>query len=122
MDTTLILGAGDLEGQELQALTRELAANLNRETDARAILPEGAGPLGARGDAALIGQIVLTVMSTGTAAALLGVLKAFFERRPSLRVAIRRPDGSELEITASGLERQRLDQTVVMAREFLQGA
>ena len=63
MDAALKLTSIDLDAEDLQDLSRDLANTLNRETELEATLPEESGEPGTRGDAITLGQIILTALS-----------------------------------------------------------
>ncbi|MCI5178096.1 MAG: hypothetical protein D3911_01985 [Candidatus Electrothrix sp. AW3_4] len=93
----------------MQELTFELKNSLNRETDLTAQLPEEAGGLGTKGDAVTIGQIILA--GGGAIAALMPVLKAYVERKPTLRIKIENADGSKMTLVAEHFNPGQIEQT-----------
>jgi hypothetical protein len=121
MDVTLKLSAADLDAEDLQDLTLELAKTLDRETDLHANLPEEHGGPGTKGDAITLGQIILTALSSGTVVALFGVLKSYFERKPSLAMELQRADGRNFKVAAEHLDKNQVNQTIKLANEFLEG-
>ena len=104
----------------LQALTLEMMRTLNSETDSRAGLAQANAGQGTRGDGVAIGQIILTALTSGTVVALFGVLKAYFERKPSLEIDLKRSDGTAFTVKASQLGKDTVDETMALAREFLE--
>jgi hypothetical protein len=120
MDAILKLTAADLDAEDLQDLTRDLVKTLNSETDLHATLPEERGGPGTKGDAITLGQIILTALSSGTIVALFGVLKSYFERKPSLELLVEGPDGRKFEVKAEQLSRNQVDQTIKMANDFIE--
>jgi hypothetical protein len=122
VDAILKIISSDLAAEDLQALTRELSQNLNRETEVNADLPEEAGGPGTRGGAVeLVGQILLTALSSGTVAALFNILKSYLERKPSLEMEFQRSDGQKLRVRAEDLDKGQIQQTMKLANEFLRG-
>jgi hypothetical protein len=110
MDATLSLHG--LPDDKLAELGSKLLQRINRETDLTARLPEERGGVGAKGDAVTIGQIVLMALSSGTVVALLQVLKAYLERKPTLRFEIEAADGRKLKIEAEHLSLEQIAQTL----------
>jgi hypothetical protein len=104
----------------LQKFTLEMMRTINAETDTEATLQQGLAGKGTRGDAVTIGQIILTALTSGAVVALFGVLKSYFERKPSLEIDFKRPDGVDFKITASQLGRDQIDQTLALARDFFE--
>ncbi len=120
MEQNLIVTSERLAPDEVQALTRELVASINRHTDTDAALPEGEAAAGERGDPVTLGAIALSVITSGTAVALFQVIKAYFERDESLEMAFERPDGRKLTIKAENMSAERIDETVAMAKTFFE--
>jgi hypothetical protein len=112
--------AAQMPDEALQQFTLEMMRTINAETDAQAALPPAPAGQGTRGDAVTIGQIVLTALTSGTVVALFGVLKAYFERKPSLEIGFKRPGGVDFKITASQLGKDQIDQTIALARNFFE--
>ncbi|MCI5181938.1 MAG: hypothetical protein D3921_05380 [Candidatus Electrothrix sp. AW1] len=112
MNALLRLHDNQMSDEGMQELTFELKNSLNRETDLTAQLPEETGGLGTKGDAVTIGQIILAAVGGGGAiAALMPVLKAYVERKPTLRIEIERPDGSKMTLEAEHLRPGQIEQT-----------
>ena len=107
-----------LEPTELQALTRELASSINRNTEVHAELPDGEAGPGDRGDPVTLGAIVLGFISSGAAVALFEVMKAYLERDKSLTMVFERSDGNKLMIEAENLSANRIDKSVALAEAF----
>ena len=114
------LRAEEMQKETLQQFTLEMMRTINAETDTSAALLQGPAGKGTRGDAVTIGQIVLTALTSGSVVALFGVLKAYFERKPSLEIDFKRPDGVNFKITASQLGRDQIDRSLALARDFFE--
>ncbi len=122
MDATLKIISSDLAAEDLQVLTRELSQALNKETEVSATLPEESGGPGTRGGAVeLLGQILLTALSSGTVVALFNILKSYLERKPSLEMEFQRTDGQKLKVRAEDLDKSQIEQTMKLVNEFLRG-
>ncbi len=119
MGMTLSIDAPTLDNEDLQILTRDLCATLQRETDLIAELPEGEAASGTKGDPITIGTIILAVVTSGVAAKLVDVLRAYFERHSKLEIKFERADGKNFSIKADNLAQANLQQTMTLARDFL---
>lgn len=105
---------------QLQALTQDLASDLRSETGARPALATEAGPSGSfRGDPMAIGKLVVELLSSSAAGALINLLAAHFTRKPHLSIELKRPDGETLTITSSDTDEKNFENTVEKARRFL---
>lgn len=119
MEATLKITSDDLDEKKLQDLTRDLTNTLNRETVLTATLPEEAGEEGAKGDPITLGTILLAAIKSGAVVALFEVLKAYFERKPSLAIEIERGDGQKIKIGAEQLDEEQIGKTIELANDFL---
>lgn len=114
------LQSADSSEASLQKLTMDMMRMLNFETDAKADPPQAPAESGTKGDPVAIGQIILTALTSGTVVALFGVLKSYFERKPSLEIDFKRPDGVDFKIKASQLGKGQIDQTIALAHDFFE--
>lgn len=122
MGRSLTLTLHDLavEPGQLQQMTRELTNSLNREADINATLPDAIPKPGQRGDALALGTILLQLIgSGGVIVSLVGVLKSWFERKPTLELELQRGDGAKFRLRAENLKlgeiediRQKLDSFI----------
>ena len=104
LDVTLKMIDPGLSDERLQEITEELAAEISRETELQPTLPPVAESLGAKGDPVSLGTLVLTLLSSGTAVALVHVLRAYLQRSSTLRVRLTRgSDGEHVEFEASDM-------------------
>lgn len=122
MAVSMMISSQNADAEELQQLTLELMNTMNSETDVGAALPEIKSEAGSRGDAVTLGQIILTALTSGTVVALFEVLRAYFERKPSLEIELQRTDGEKISIRAEQVGRDQLDQTIGLADRFLKGS
>lgn len=118
MKARLSLISDDLEGEDLQDLARGLCSNLNEETDVSASLEEGPGEPGDKGDPITVGTLILAFVTSGSAVALIQVLKTIFERKPLIEVELEREDGGKLRIRAEHLSPGQMERTLVLWRDF----
>jgi hypothetical protein len=108
MNVTLNLSSSELDGEDLQNLTRQLCDSIVNETDINAEIPSGVVQQGHKGDPITLGLIALTFIKSGAAVALFNVLKAYFERNSSFTIKAKKADGTELEITAQNMKLEQI--------------
>jgi len=118
MTQTLTVTSGRMDADDVQALTRDLVASINRNTDARAAIPEGESAAGERGDPVTLGMIALSFITSGAAVALFQVAKSYFERDRTLELAFARADGKTMSIKAENMDPDRIDAAIAMAETF----
>ncbi|WON72890.1 effector-associated constant component EACC1 [Nitrosospira sp. Is2] len=100
-------------------LTRQLAQTIGSETDITAQIPEHRPTSGAKGASSILGEIVLTLFSSGGAAvALIGVLKAYFDRASNFTINIKRPSGPEITISAQNMKPEQIDNTIARVNDL----
>ena len=119
MEVTLSMSSAELSDDGIQGLTTNLCRTITKETDIEAELAEGTYQKGSRGDPITLGLIALTFLSSGSAVALLNILKSYFERDSSLTVDIQRNDGAKLAINAKNMKPEQIEDTFNRARVFL---
>jgi hypothetical protein len=95
---TLSLSA-NIPDERIARLTRELGRDLSRE-GLTAHTPEPPAVPGERGEPVTLGLLALALLTSGTVKALIGCLKAYVSREPSLIIRLRRADGAEMEVNA----------------------
>jgi septum formation topological specificity factor MinE len=122
MAENLIVASKRLGPGEVQAMTRDLVASINRHTEARAAIPEGTAGADERGDPITLGMIALSFVTSGAAVALFQVIKAYFERDESLEMSFERADGRKLTIKAENMSAERIDKSVALAQAFFADA
>lgn len=108
--------------EDLQKLTFDLAADINRHTDATAAAATQQGNPGEKGDAITLATLALSFLSSGTAVALFQVFKAYFERNRTLIIELKRPDGSELKFKAENISRARTAETMEALQKFMEAS
>jgi hypothetical protein len=117
LPVTMNLTILDGDSQEIAALTREMMRSIEQNTDADVQLPRGVGTPGSKGDAALIGQLLLTFLTSGAAVALIDVFKPYFAREPKLEIEISTATGEVLKLKAENIAPQSLSETVSRLRK-----
>ncbi len=119
MEAILTISSAKISEESLQELTIYLCQDIIKEADIDAKLVEGLSQEGAKGEPITIGLIVLSLIKVGTVAAFLNVVRSYFEREPSLMMALRRNDGAELSITMKDLSREQIDEMLKMVKDFM---
>ena len=120
MNITMQLSSAGSSEQQLANMTREMALNIGDETDISADLATGETAPGAKGDPITIGTVVLTFLTSGAAVALFEVLKSYFDRDSSLNIAFKKPDGSEVKVSAQNMKPEKLQETISRLQEILE--
>ena len=124
MPITLSLSAADLDNDDLQDLTRRFCRDLTDESGVKAELATQQAEPGAKGDLPLYGQIVIAAISGGGfAVALVNVLKAYVQRKPSLQFELTKKNGDKVKIKGDDLragDMNDLTQTIKKAIEGME--
>jgi hypothetical protein len=120
MDCALSLVSNDLHPEDLHDLSLDLRDDL-AVAGVEAEPVEEKAPRAARGDLMTIGSLALTLVTSGTAAALLNVVRAYFDRSASAPVVVEltRPDGAKLTVQAGSLRGAEFERTLLLANQFL---
>lgn len=134
MQFTLTLQDSNLPEDRVQALTRDLCLDLNKETPLQAVLPEDSPVSGARSESAMTVGAILVTLGFHTAGAMAAhaikdgathiahKLATYFERNPTLRMEVALPDGRSLALVESNVRPDRMDDTVMRLKELLEAA
>ena len=117
MNLELQLSSSELDPQDLQALTRQLCQKITDETDIEAEIPSGESIANTRGDVVTLGVIAMAFLTKGAAVALCDVLKAYVSREPSLKLGIKKSDGTTISLEASNINPEKL-QTLLAQADF----
>ena len=117
MNLELQLSSSELDAQDLQALIRKLCDSITDATDIEAEILSGAAVENTRGEIVTLGVIALAFLTKGAAVALCDVLKAYFSREPSLKMGIKKPDGTTITLEASNINPEKL-QTLLAQADF----
>jgi hypothetical protein len=120
MDLTLSMRADDLDPEDLQQLSLDLCRSLIDGAGVDAAPIEAAADGGTRGDPITLGALAITFLTSGTAVALLNVLKSYFDRSAAVSVELARADGAKLTLKADSLRSGQFQQTLAMAHRFLE--
>jgi hypothetical protein len=118
----LVLTDDAAGASELQSVTRELATTIDRQDGIGAALPEGTPQEGKKGDFQAIGSILLQLAASGgVIVSLIGVLKTWLERKPTLDFELQRADGAKLKLHAENLQAAQTTQLRDQIQRFLKG-
>jgi hypothetical protein len=122
IDLRLTISSVEDDDSRIQQAARDLAGSLNQQHHIDATLPQNSATSGHKGDPITIGAILLHLLTNASViSALIGVLKAYFDRKPKIKVELRRPDGKCLHLEAkdvSEAESRRLSATL---EDFMRG-
>jgi hypothetical protein len=122
MPITLSLSSVDLDDEALQELTRQLCRDLGDEAGIAASPATESAEVGSKGDFEIIGQILIKAVGAGGAiAALVGVLKAYVQRKPSLQFEFQRKGGDRLKIKADDLRANDMTKLVQTIKKAVEG-
>jgi hypothetical protein len=122
MPIILSLSSVDLDEENMQELTRQLCRDLTDEAGIAAALGAEPSEAGAKGDFELIGQILIKAVGAGGAiAALVGVLKAYVQRKPSLQFEFQMKGGDKLKIKADDLRADDMTKLVQTIKKAVEG-
>jgi hypothetical protein len=103
-------------------MTRQLCRDLVDEAGIAASPATEASEAGAKGDFEIIGQILIKAVGAGGAiAALVGVLKAYAQRKPSLHFEFQRKSGDKLKIKADDLRADDMTKLVQTIKNAVEG-
>jgi hypothetical protein len=108
MSIALSISSTELSDDRIQDLTLDLCGTLNKETDIEAKLPKGAAKKGSRGDPITLGLILLTIFKSGSMVAFLNVLRSLLDREPSIKMSVKREDGTEITIDAKNMNSDQI--------------
>lgn len=117
MNLMLELSSVELDAENLQMLTRQLCDSIADETTITAEIPSGAVVQGTKGDPITLGVIGLTFLTSGSAVALFGIFKAYFDRHSSLTIKMNDGNGIPLEITAQNIKIEQLQSLLAQLNQ-----
>ena len=122
MPILLSISATDLDDESLQELTRRLCQDLRDEASVEASFAEQPAGSGTKGDLATIGQIVIAAVGAGGPfVALVNVLKAYAQRKPSLQFEFQSRDGNKVKITADDLRGDDMEKLLEAISPMIKG-
>lgn len=103
MPAALSISSTELSDDRIHDLTFDLCRTLNKESDIEAELPKGIIEKGSRGEPITLGLIFLTILKSGSVVTFLNILKYYLEREPSIKMSIKRENGTEVMIDAKNM-------------------
>jgi len=122
MPILLSISATDLDDESLQELTRRLSQDLRDEAGIEASFDEQPAAPGTKGDLAIIGQILIAAVGAGgPIVALVNVLRAYAQRKPSLQFEFRTKDGDKVKITADDLRGDDMEKLLEAISPMIKG-
>ncbi len=122
MAITLSLSAADLDNDDLQDVTRRLCRDLIDEAGVTATLATRTAEPGAKGDLAVLAQIIIAAVSAGGfASVLVNVLKAYVQRKPSLRFELLNAKGDKVTIIGDDLRASDMNHLTQAIKNALEG-
>ena len=108
----------ELDDEDLYNLTDDLRQMIDDETDISPQLVISERQQKTRSmDVVTLGVITLTFFSSGTAVALCDVLKAHFNREPSLELVFKDETGLEVKVNAKNIELTEIEQLLEKLRK-----
>ena len=123
MPLLLSISSTDLDTESLQELTRRLCQDLRDEAGVESSLAKELAEHGKKGDIETIGQILIAAIGAGgPIVALVNVLKAYVQRRPSLQFELQTKDGDKVKITADDLRSDDMEKLLQAINPMIKGA
>ncbi len=92
---------------------------LNRISGLEIIQPENPVNPGERGDPAIMGQIIVSVLSSGAVVALVNVLGNFFARSKEISFEVVSSRGDRVSISSKNLSPNEIQTTVKLLESFV---
>ena len=119
MNCKLELSSTQLSTPQLQKLTRNLAFDINKNTESLAEIAESDGGSNTKGDVISIGTIALAALSSGSVVALFEVIRSYFSRAENLKVCLSKEGRGEITFEMSNMSESRVEETLLLLRDFL---
>ena len=119
MDLKLNLRSDLLSEEDIQQLSSDLCQTINYETDSTAELSNEEAKMGSKGDATIIGEIILTALSSGAVVALFNVIKSYITRGSNLSIDITGENGKRVKINAANIKSEVLNDTLTQLKLIL---
>jgi hypothetical protein len=107
MNLILNLSSSELDGEDLQALTRELCEEIKAETDIQANLASQNSANAKCGGLIELGMIALTFLGTDAGKGLIEfvkLIKDLIRRESSIEIIVQKPDGTVIKVTAKNVK------------------
>jgi hypothetical protein len=119
MDLTICITGSSLGDDQVAASTRELLKDIRSDADPRARTPVHPAGAGSKGDFAILGQIVLSLISDGAVGSFIEAAFGFLARHRRLEVEISNPDGRKLKLKWDFIDREGEKKAVSIVKDFL---
>ncbi|WP_087750650.1 hypothetical protein [Paraburkholderia caledonica] len=122
MCITLRLSSAEFSEPKTDTLTRQLLREIRIDADPKATLTKQPGNESTKGDSVLLGQIALALVTSGTVTALINCIFEFLNRNKKIKISIKKPDGSTLDLDAEYVSKTGTDGAFEVLRDFLRQA
>ena len=119
MDLKLNLRSDFLSEENIHQLSNDLCQTINYETDSTAELSNEEAEMGSKGDASIIGEIILTALSSGAVVALFNVIKSYISRDSKLSIELTGENGKSVKINATNIKSEVLNDTLIKIKSIL---
>lgn len=119
MNVKLNLRSDLLSEEDIHQLSNDLCQTINFETDSTAELSVKEAEMGSKGDASIIGEIILTALSSGAVVALFNVIKSYISRDSKLSIDITGENGKSVKINAANIKSEVLKDTLAQLKSIL---
>jgi len=117
-EISLVLESGELGESAIRAQELALRRMLRENADECEILEEKTtATTGAKGDPITVGLIVMALIKSGAAVALLNCLKALFLREKKLKIKVTTKDGRTVELDATNVDSEAVRQQLAALEE-----
>ena len=117
---TLQVLSDTLTANELAQWTRQMETDIRRHTSCDAKHLSHPPTDGSKGDLGLMGQLVLTFLSGGTAVALVDLFRAYLDTDPTVEFELTRSDGTSYRFKATDMATDRMNRTFEAFRAFVE--
>jgi hypothetical protein len=113
------LSSADVGEDRIATVTRELLKDVRTDVDPHAkLVTEPAGP-GTKGDVALVGQIILALVTGGAVTKLIESIFSFLSSNRKLDINIENAAGETLNVNMEFVNRNGMNKAMAVAEEFL---
>lgn len=119
MSIQLIVNNSNLSKDELQVLTGDLCQTLMKETTIQAVAEQGKSQLGGKGEPITLGVLILSFITSGSAVALIEVLKSYIMRDSSLEIEVKRGEES-IKINLQNVQTKQVEQVLASVKQILE--
>jgi hypothetical protein len=115
------LSSPKLSDAKLYELTWSIRADLSSEAALDVDIEERESVSGSKGMELVLGTIVLSFLTSGSAVAMFNVFKSYFDRDSSLEIELEGSDGRRFKINAQNMRQSQISRTLERVQELLGG-